>query len=233
MAWVWLRGVPVGESRWQSLWRDDTTVQTRPTCSPQAQGKGWVRAGCHIQGSRIDGWDGSRTPTDAADTGPSEDVECRGWKALGGTPGSKAPGAQLMPRGKLATGEHSSGLTGKGAQQAGKAQGRGHLAHRMCQGGQGTGVTAHGTRDMARGTRHLATGCTVGDAAPERGTRTRGHAAGAGAASWGQVTGDGPGGAAGDTTCRQDRGTGKGHETHGYDTNITGPGQGSRAWAGP
>lgn len=174
---------------------------------------------------------GVELPTDAAGTGPSEDVECRGWKALGGTPRSKALRAQLMARGKLATGEHSSGLTGKGAQHAEKAQARGPLAHRMCQGGHGTGVTAHGTRDMARGTRHLATGCTVGDAAPEHGTRTRGHAAGA--ASWGQVTGHGPGGAAG--TRHPDKTGGQERGTRHTDTTRTSQGRGkaAAAWAGP
>lgn len=62
-----------------------------PPAHLQPGEKDGPEAGCHSQGSRIDGWDGSRTPTDATGTGPLEDVECRGWKALEGTPSQQGP----------------------------------------------------------------------------------------------------------------------------------------------
>lgn len=185
--WGWLRGVPAGESRWQSLGRDDTVVQTQPTRSPPARGKG-----CHIQGRRFGGWNGSRTPPDAIGTGPQEDVECRGWKPLEGTPSQQGPVSTADPSWEAHG--RSPQLRRQGPDRergTARRQGTGQVAHGTQDVLWGTWHRGHGTWDTGHGTWHM--GCIVGDAALEHGRRTRGYATEA--MSWDQ--GHSPGGAAG------------------------------------
>lgn len=159
--------------------------------------------------------DGNRTPRDATGTGPWEDVECRGWKPLEGTPNLKGPMGTADASWEAHDSHHSSGnraLTGNRERQAGKAQGRRYMVH-----GCAVEDRALGSWHMEHATWH--TGCIVGDAAAEHGTRTRGYAVEA--ASWGQETGTRPGGAAGtqqrDRTHGHDRGTRHRDRTHGQD----------------